>query len=151
MRKTLFKFEISLRIFHPSIDPERITAVLGISPTHSFMAGARRITPKGKELPGHNKQSFWLYRFAERSVGDIGTLSELIQEMNQNLMPMQEFLNSLRDDGGRAEYFVGWFTDFNSGEVLGWSILEQCSRLKLDLSLDVYGNRDPSETHQSHE
>jgi hypothetical protein len=150
MRETAFKFEISLRIVHPSIDPERITEVLGISPTRSFMAGSRRVTPRGKELPGHHKESFWLYRFAEKSVGDVGTLSVLIQEMNHRLMPMQDFLISLRDGGGRAEYFVGWFTDFNSGEVFDWTILEQCSRLKIDLSLDVYGNRDLPENNEFH-
>jgi hypothetical protein len=40
--------------------------------------------------------------------------------------------------------YIGWFTDFNSGEVLDWRLLQQCGDLGIDLALDVYGHREIS-------
>ncbi len=40
--------------------------------------------------------------------------------------------------------YIGWFTDFNSGEVLDWRLLQQCGDLGIDLALDVYGQREIS-------
>jgi hypothetical protein len=39
MIKTNFGYEVSLRIFYPSIDPEDITRALSIAPTHACRAG----------------------------------------------------------------------------------------------------------------
>jgi hypothetical protein len=50
-------FQLSLRIRHPSLDPEEITRALGVEPAHSFRAGAPRSS--GKPASAHT-QSYWL-------------------------------------------------------------------------------------------
>lgn len=144
MITTNFSHEVSLRITHPSIDPEDITRALSIAPTHACKAGSGRTTPKGHPLPGVNRETFWLYHFGRKAKGEAGALTETLVAMNQSLSSKREFLRALRESGGRVEYFIGWFTDFNSGEVLDWHLLQQCGDLGIDLALDVYGHREVS-------
>lgn len=142
MITTNFAYEVSLRIAHPSIDPEEVTSTLSIAPTHACKAGSGRTTLKGSPLPGVNRETFWRYRICRKAKGEAGTLPETLAAMNQALSSKREFLRTLRESGGRVEYFIGWFTDFNSGEVLDWRVLQQCGDLGIDLALDVYGHRD---------
>lgn len=63
MIKTDFGYEVSLKIFHPPIDPQEISRALSIAPTHACKAGSGRATPKSHPLPGDNRETFWLYHF----------------------------------------------------------------------------------------
>lgn len=142
MSKTTFKFEITLRVVHPSIDPTEITQKLSMSPSYAHMVGQNRMTPKGNPLPGINRNSLWSFRVGGRSLGEQGTVPELIREMNEKLWPSRDYLSAIRDSGGSIDYSIGWFTDFNSGEVFDWALLKQCADLRIDLFFDVYGNED---------
>lgn len=143
MSRTNFKFKIALRIFHPSINPDQITQKLSLRPSHTYMAGSARNTPKGNPLPGTNKNSMWFFEIGEKSEGESGTLSDMIREMNEKLWPARDFFCGLQDSGGKIEYFIGWFSGLNSGETLDWALLQKCSDLRIDLSLDVYGGVKP--------
>ena len=58
--------------------------------------------------------------------------------MLEALSPCGEFLRKLRSDGGRAELFVGWFTETHSGWTAGQPILGKMASLGIDLSFDIY-------------
>jgi hypothetical protein len=134
------KFEIALRLRHPSMDPTEITLRLGINPSYCYRAGDPRVTPKGSALTGTNKESFW---YADLPVEDAPSIADGLRISNASLVPHKIFLNSFVDDGGTVEYFIGWFIDGNSGEVLDWSLLKECAELKVAVQFDVYG---PSES-----
>ncbi len=52
--------QLSIRIRHPSIDPQEISAALDLEPEHFFKAGEAR-TPRAKGLiAGRHTQSYWL-------------------------------------------------------------------------------------------
>jgi hypothetical protein len=52
-------FQLSLRIRHPSMDPEVISKALRIEPDHSFQAGQlRQLRSSG--VPAVHSQSYWL-------------------------------------------------------------------------------------------
>jgi hypothetical protein len=54
-----YPFQLSLRIRHPSIDPEEISRQLQIEAEHSFRAGAPRETSRSTVAPVH-AESYWL-------------------------------------------------------------------------------------------
>jgi hypothetical protein len=52
--------QLSLRIRHPAIDPEEISAALELAPEHCFKAGDSR-TPRAEgHDAGHHTQTYWL-------------------------------------------------------------------------------------------
>ena len=54
-----YPFQLSLRIRHPSIDPEQISRRLGIDAEHSFRAGQPRESGRSTVAPVH-AESYWL-------------------------------------------------------------------------------------------
>ncbi len=54
------------------------------------------------------------------------------------LSTRRAFLHQVRADGGRCEFFVGWFFRSPSGETLSHLILAKMAGLGIDLSLDNY-------------
>lgn len=54
-----YPFQLSLRIRHPSIDPEQISRRLGIDAEHSFRAGQPRDAGRSTVAPVH-AESYWL-------------------------------------------------------------------------------------------
>jgi hypothetical protein len=52
--------QLSLRIRHPSMDPETISATLRLEPEHCFKAGAARTTRAADGRSGFHSQSYWL-------------------------------------------------------------------------------------------
>jgi len=53
-------FQLSLRIKHPSMDPENISKELGIEPEHSFRAGQSRPSKTGVARAAVHAESYWL-------------------------------------------------------------------------------------------
>ena len=54
-----YTYKVSLRIFHPTIDPQVITDTLSLQPSTIHKVGERRATPTGTLLDGHYDQSYW--------------------------------------------------------------------------------------------
>ena len=52
--------QLSLRIRHPSMDPQTISATLRLEPEHCFKAGEARTTHVADGRSGFHTQSYWL-------------------------------------------------------------------------------------------
>jgi hypothetical protein len=53
-------FELTLRIRHPSMDPEEISRELRITPEHSFKVGDPRESSSGNAVTAVHCESYWL-------------------------------------------------------------------------------------------
>nr|WDE41601.1 hypothetical protein [uncultured bacterium] len=135
-----YSYNISLRICHPSIDPDEITKILSLAPTRKWLAGENRTTPKGTLLEGYYKESYWCGPFQEYEKYDSVNfeLEECIDEFTNNFQKHSDFFNEIRSTGGSVELFVGLFIDGNSGIVFPSSLLSSLGGLCVDLSLDIY-------------
>lgn len=131
-----FKYAISFRIEHPGIDPREISAKLSLTPDTSWIAGSRRRSPKGERLEGNYKTTYWSYTLEHQP--DM-RLADCLEAFTTRLEPYKDFLTWIRSTGGRCEYFIGWFSGPNSGELLNYQLLSKLSRLQIDLALDIYG------------
>ena len=52
--------QLSLRIRHPAIDPDEISAALGLEPEHCFKAGDVRLARTEPRIAGQHTQTYWL-------------------------------------------------------------------------------------------
>jgi hypothetical protein len=106
-----YEFTMSLRIRHPSVDPAQITRMLGIDPQHTWRAGDVRRDSAGGALGGEYRETFWMGRLMTQpklASERIGVESELTQTLAQ-LRKSQDFLGSLKEQGGVAELHVSIF------------------------------------------
>lgn len=133
-----YRYAISLRAWHPSWRPERVTEALQVAPSRSLAAGEPRATPRGEPLEGVNAESFWTARLADGGSDD-QSLDGALEAVVDDLAERSDFLADFAESGGRLELFIGWFFDAsNSGDVLGHRLLAKAAALRLDLSFDVY-------------
>jgi hypothetical protein len=132
-----YQYKVSLRIRHPYREPADITSALGLNPSRCWRAGEPRSTPKGSPLEGNYSESYWTARLAEGRWPETA-LTVVIGDLLQQLGAHKNFFHEIRSEGGRIEFFVGWFFDRQSGGVFSSDLLAQMADLKIDLSLDVY-------------
>jgi hypothetical protein len=132
-----YRYTISLRIRHPSIDVAEIASNLSREPFRSWQAGEPRSTPKGTPITGVNSETYWTTRVAE---GDSSSavLSVVLLGLVADLARHRMFFERLRREGASIELFVGWYFGGNSGDIFGFDLLAKLADLKIDLSLDVY-------------
>lgn len=144
--RTHYHFRISLRVVHPSMASEDITEAIGLEPKHSWTVGKARRTRTGEPLPGLNPNTFWT---AGIVAGRWPTpLNGAIHATLQRLAPYRPFLHRVRAEGGRAELFIGWFFEDQSGEILSHDCLALAGDLQIDLSLDVYPPEQPQNEYE---
>jgi hypothetical protein len=132
-----YRYKISLRVRHPSMDPAEITCMLRYPPSRSWSAHERRSTPSSETLEGAWPETYWT---AKVTAGEWPgkDLPAAIAELLDQLESSRGFLAKIRSEGGAVELFVGWFFDGQSGEVFDCGLLARIADLKIDLSLDVY-------------
>jgi hypothetical protein len=135
-----YEYKVSLRITHPSIDPQIITGTLGLKPFRSWQEGSLRQTPKGKLLEGKNNKSYWSAQLTNGdsiSSEEIPLESYLLEKTNL-LKEYSGFLGNIKESGGKIEYFIGIFGNKNLGSEFGTELLTSMNNLGIELSLDVY-------------
>lgn len=135
-----FEYCASLHVLHPTLDPEQITAALGISPTKQTRVGSPRQNPKGEELGGKYAFSSWRCGLPTTN-GE--RLSEFLWSVVKLLSPHRKFLMELAASGGEIECFVGLFTERNCDELFPCDLLSAFGNMKIGLRLDIYGKELP--------
>jgi hypothetical protein len=128
------RYKITLRITHPTLEAGRIGHELGLAPVFAYTAGDRRVTPKGTELPGTRKESYWYYVIGPTDE----PIERTIARVTASLAEKKSFLRQISETGGRTEYFIGWFSSENSGFVFEHHLLGELSEMRIDLSFDIY-------------
>ncbi len=138
-----FIYRVTLRIFSQNDESKEICDLLGLEPTVKQTFGQPRKTPKGNLLDGTYDISYCSFRIAQQS--DDEQLHEVLERTVVSLMQQQKLFSRIKDEGGRIEFFIGWFSKGNSGETLGWALLDKLAALHIDLAFDVYGEDVSSE------
>jgi Domain of unknown function (DUF4279) len=135
-----FRYEISLRFRHPSIDPAIISKQLRIKPRWSWKAGEPRKTPKGTALSGNRSESYWTAPLQSKKTLYSRTtdFEEYLISIAHKLKPHASFIKKIIKGGGGAELFVGLYGSKNFGMDLRPKLLHDLGKLGLRLSLDIY-------------
>jgi Domain of unknown function (DUF4279) len=135
-----YSFSIAVRIWHPSINPQEVSATLGMRAKHSAIAGSQRTTPNGRALGGVYAESYWHSDPFERgeyaSTDDVA--EDVLIDVLQLLSPHKEFLLRLKQQGARLHLQVSSFGTRTYALELPPEVLAQFSELGLSFVHDVY-------------
>lgn len=126
------------------MDPYEISIGLGLEPNVVHKVGDPRRTPKGTVLEGVYSHSYWTCRLQKDE-----RFSSLINSANKKLIDKLPFLTKLAETGGHLEYFIGCFVSHHAGDTLDSKLLEQCARLKVNISFDMYGEAGEKKSEQA--
>jgi len=135
-----YRYCLTVRIFHPSMNPDEITENIGIEPDTTRMVGDQRINPKGKLLEGVWPKSLWAYQphKEERLFSNDQYLEDYISDLTNELSMHKEYFSYIVDTGGKIEYFVGLFSEYSIGSEFNPDLLRIMGELNIGLSLDIY-------------
>lgn len=143
---------ISLRIRHPSIDPEAITASLGITPEHSWAQGEPRLSESGARMGGTRRDTYWSALLPDNLPDDPPDNPEqqrlgpaagaLLQSDPATLLMMQimrlrfhrDFFKRIAAEGGQASLVLEIATEESASLRLEPALM----RLLADLGLPVH-------------
>lgn len=131
-----FRFSVSLRLFTKTVEPDEICALLGLGAKWKNKIGEPRVNPKGTPIGGFYESSYCSFRLVQI---DGERLHDMLNRVAENLAKHKQLFHRIRDEGGRTEFFVGWYSPGNTGDTFSHGLLEKFADLKIDLALDVYG------------
>lgn len=135
-----YSFVVSLRIWHPFIDPDDISSKLSVQPSAHFRAGERRQTPKGQLLDGNWPESYWnadLLSYGE-CLSHNRTIETVVADYIETLRPHQPFLLQLRTDGGRVLIQASSHSKRNYALEFSPDMLSALCSLGVGFAHDVY-------------
>lgn len=106
-----YRYELSLRLWHPTVSPDHITVTLNLKPDIAYRKGDQRMTPRGNPLEGVWPSNYW-HRDLVR-VKDSATLdaADAIANAVSELEEHTEFLLSFERTGGKALLEIGASSD----------------------------------------
>jgi hypothetical protein len=128
-------YEISFRLRHPSLDFLPLCERFGLEPFQLYVAGNPRHTKSGDILDGYYSESYCSFRLNKI---ESMTIPQRIAEFTANLANHRAMLEQITSTGGTLNFFIGWFSDGNSGEEFDWDLLQKLADLKISLHFDVY-------------
>src|SRR5262245_169266 len=128
-----FEYSASLIVKHQDLDPDAVSAALGLTPIRFHRRGDSRKTPKGTPLKGTYDSGFWA---VELEVCDGEDLAEFLFRISEQLLPAKKFLRNISDIGGENECFIGLFATALCDQILPAKILAQLGELGINLRLD---------------
>lgn len=134
------RFMVTLHIDHPELNPETVTATLGLTPSHQHRKGEPRRTSKGQARPGIYDSDHWSHRFDLTGVRD---LFAYLDELLVSWEPHRDFFNRIADSGGTSVLFCGIIADGNWDEQMPHAMAARLASMKIDLRLDAWMQREP--------
>lgn len=124
---------------HPTIDPDEITAAVGLKPSISSMAG--RVRAHANPLGRKAIWSTWnlpLHQDGRLNSG-VMPLAEFLIGAAQRFEHCRDLFLQLSREGGTVEFWVAWYSpETNSAGVLDYKLLKTCGDLGIGISIDAY-------------
>ncbi len=134
-----FEFQISLKIWHPSIDPGDISVAVGIAPKIMHKAGMPKKLPNGSPWKGSYAKSYWcadLVEFCETS--SPSTIEEKLNRIIGCLAPKKDFFSKITHQGGQVQLWISTHSTKNYCVQLPCNPMKNLSNIGLEVLIDVY-------------
>ena len=110
----------TLRVYHPSVDPYRISEELGLPPQTAWMAG------------GEKRETFWQTRLLGNETGR-GDVNSALRDIAARFEHYRFFIDEVRAGGGRVEIAV------TGQEPIAADLHAVFADLRIDLVIDAPG------------
>jgi len=132
-------YRLSFRLSHPRMPVDHISRRLGSKPRWGWTAGDARVTPRGRVLPGIQRESYWA---KEVGRGVDQEPDELIADHLASMRPHQRFFASVVRGGGRVEYYLSCQSSGAVGVVFEPALLSELGRMHIRLGIDGFASYD---------
>lgn len=134
-----YQYVMSLRIWHPVVSHEAISEAFGRQPKYCWTVGTPRLSPKGKPLGGLRESAYWSAALIEETATSepIEVEQALARELDK-LEPVTGLFTKIRNEGEKAELFVGLFSENNIVIYLQPSLMVRLAQCSLGICLDYY-------------
>ena len=131
-----YKYQLSFRVFHPTLAPETFINMLGLSEEckHKWTKGEQIKTPKGKLLSAVHDTNYAGFEFMP--LGN-PSLIDHIQIILSRLNDKKHFLHEIANTGGRAELYTSFLIDGLSADYFDWAFLHKLVELKINFGFDM--------------
>ena len=116
--------------------PDIICEEINLQAQVKWKVGGQRRSPNGKLLKGNYDSTYC--SFDLKKTDDIDLLS-FLKTWNDKLDIHKLFFEKIVFSGGNIEYFIGWYSDGNSGEIFDIELMKKLVALNINLSIDYYG------------
>ncbi len=133
-----FEYDVSLRITHPEMGPENICTKLGMNAWRKWKKGEQRKSSGGTKLEGVNEYTYCCFELKHSKDQE---LVEFLKKCNEGFCKKKDVFEEIHLTGGNLEYFIGLYSDKNSGAIFDLELLTQLVELKIELSLDFYSHQ----------
>ena len=118
---------------------EEFTQVIGLRPKYSWTAGSPRFSPKGKPLGGSHKSSYWSTELTqETTLSEDNEVEQALDAQIEHFAQQATFFKKVRAEGGKAEFFVGLFSDENIVVDIEPALMARLAHAGLGICLDYY-------------
>jgi hypothetical protein len=137
-----FRYHVSLRISHPDLEPELITARLGLAPTSLERKGEKKKTGYGTEKSPVREvvieRSVWFHMF--EPVGD-GSLDACLLNAIAKLKAQEEFLQWIHSNGGRVRFSIVLYPPSSCEKPFDYELITELRQLGFGFQIE-FANRD---------
>jgi hypothetical protein len=148
-------FSISLRVRHPSMDPDIITGTLGIAPEHFWGCGEPRRSASGAKLGGTHRETYWSATLPETLTQQGLALGQLAPGQSTaqaqwhvepavflarqviQLKRHRVFFDQLRAEGGDASLMIELAPEAETAFRLDAAVMRQLAELGLAVELEI--------------
>lgn len=140
----------SVRLHHPTLSAERITALLGEEPHVAWSVGDPRITRLGQRLAGRHSSTYWVgVTFSDPDADFAKAVENCISWLEERAGRLAEF----RETGGTADIFSVVEPSDEMAVVLPVELLARCVSFRAELQLEILmPNRfDPDQEDTDHQ
>lgn len=137
-----YDFAVSLKIRHPSIDPDEITRSLKLIPQHAWKAGEDRPSVSNRGGAGTYRETLWIAPLepllATPAVGS--SLDDALRFGALHLQRCKPFWNRLVMENGTAELLIEIFGTQTFTLELTPATFAMLARCKLAVSVQVHSS-----------
>ena len=127
------RVEVSLRVAGDTLDPDRITRMLGVQP--SFAARKGDVVERGG-APVTQRVGIWTYKLPHSSEWELGDAIETLLER----LPADPALWETLATEFETDVFCGLFlSEANRGTTLRIETMALLAERRLELALDIHG------------
>ena len=140
-------FSISLRVRHPSMDPDIITGTLGVAPEHFWGCGEPRRSASGAKLGGTHRETYWSATLPdtlaqqglsqpEQATWHIEPATFLARHVIQ-LKRHRAFFDQIRAEGGDASLMIELAPEAETAFRLDAAVMRQLAELGLAVDFEI--------------
>jgi hypothetical protein len=132
-------FSVSLRIMGETVDPSKITLLLGIEPDIEYKKGDSKTKKhKGKIIQYDNYDSgLWCIK---SRLDKHCPLQEHLANIIDHIESKKEMLRKLQNEGFEMDFYCGYFftVGSQSGIVINKDLLKRIADLGINVGIDLY-------------